>query len=45
MKFWMNLDGRTNRIDYESDMRCERKIGVGDASRFGAQIVGRMKVP
>lgn len=26
-------------------MRYERRIGVGDASKFGAQMVGRAKLP
>lgn len=44
-RFWMNVEGRTNRIDCESDMKCRRKIGVEDTFRFGAQMVGRMKLP
>lgn len=39
--FWMNVESRANRIDFGSDMRCERKIKVGNTSRFLAQTVGR----
>lgn len=24
IRFWVNVEGRANRIDCESDMRCER---------------------
>lgn len=45
VRFRMNGEGGANRIDRGSDMRCEKKIGVREASRFGAQTVGRMRLP
>lgn len=39
--FWMNVEGRANRIDYGSDIRCERKVKVGNTFRVLTQTVGR----
>lgn len=40
----MNVEGKANRSDYGSDMRCERKIRIGGASRFFGPNSGKGKV-
>ena len=41
----MNVEGKANRSDYGSDMRCKRNKELGVPPGFLAQTMGRVRLP